>query len=240
MEDARAVVLKSTSGRIRVGASPGSSIVVVSDERLVVKRVGHAIHLSSGHDRLEVLVPQTAIEVRSQSGRVDIEGQHDRVEVRTASGRITADIRAGEVELHSLAGSVKVEGHAQRLRAETVSGDISCEVEGLESLRLALTSGDAQVRAARLPLWTEVETVSGDTRLRGGIAKGADIRASSMSGRIILERNNRQGFRLKARARFGSIRVLGKKIKSRSLLQEVDGGGAEVRLSTFSGRIDIE
>ena len=239
LQGARVVAIESTSGRVRVRPSSNETIAIQNDRRLEIRRQGPRIILASGSERLEVELPSTVLEIRSQSGRVEVEGRHRRVDIHTASGRIEVDVEAQEIELHSLAGSIEVEGRAERLRAETVSGDINCRLQGLKAARIAVTSGDVDLRARKLPSQIEVETVSGDTEIEGDLVPGADVRARSMSGRITLDRRGRQGFRLKARARFGSIRLGGQRVDVRELLTEVDGGGADVRFSTFSGRIEV-
>ena len=82
---------------------------------------------------------------------------------------------------------------------------------------------------------------NGDTRITGGLKQKASVRVRSMSARIELVREGGAGLRLEAQAKYGKIRVKGEKRKTDDLvIEDVDGGGADVRLTTFSGRISVD
>lgn len=234
----RTVEITAPYGEIVVKAGDSKNVVVDGDASIT--KTDNRIVIS-GRGGIEAKVPKSWLVVRSQAGDVRIDGAYERVNVNTASGDVTLDVVGDEIEIRALSGAVKVTGQAKRLRVDAVSGDVDVDVKGLEDIRLQVTNGDIDIRADDLAERIEIESVNGDTKITGGLKKKASVRVRSMSGRIELVRKGGAGLRLEAQAKYGKIRVKGEKRKTDDLvIEDVDGGGADVRLTTFSGRISVD
>ena len=238
--------IHTASGRVEVRTHDRPVVELRRGGRstLAVERrpeVGRLL-VRSSHRAIRITVPEGAdLRIHSASGRVEVMGRTTRLEVRSASGAVTLRGASAEARIGTMSGDVRTTEAVGRLAVETYSGDV--DVDGpVAELRVQTVSGDLDVRSERLPTELRVKTVSGDVDLKGDLPAGASWEVTSTSGDVRLRRTNAQGLRLEARSWSGSIELPGGRREScdscdRSLV--IDGGGAELRFTSYSGDVDI-
>lgn len=236
----RTVEIHVATGDVKVEPSDSSDVIVTRGE-VHVDRTDLRVVLKASRGSVSVKVPNVWLDVNAHSGDVTVRGTYGRVGVHTASGDVRVDGQADEIEVKSLAGDVRLTGRAKEVRVDCVSGNGVVDLDGAEIVRVRVTNGDVRVSADTLAKRVEVDSVNGDTDIRGGLSKGGVVRARTMSGRIRFERTNDVGYRVEARARHGRVDLGGKRQKSDEMVVDVVGdGAADVRLTAFSGRIEVE
>jgi DUF4097 and DUF4098 domain-containing protein YvlB len=116
---------------------------------------------------LTVSVPKgSRLEVGTVSADVEVRGILGEVKVETVSGTIRAAEISGSVEAESVSGTVNVNSKGRSLQCGTVSGRL--EVVGAEPERVKL------------------ESVSGEMKYEGGLARTGQLKVESVSGSVEL------------------------------------------------------
>lgn len=214
-------------GDIRAVPSTGSRVEVVAqmpDGQVPVRVVEHEDGVT-----LCVVYPSSDGRVRSNEGRCNNGGNTynpPRVDftVRVPAGvRFSGRTVTGDVEARGLGGPV---------RAFSVSGGV--DVEAVEVVRASSVSGNVRVAMARLPRDGQMRfsSVSGDIRLTLPSDASAALRINTLSGEVDSE------FPLQVSARGtrnGSWASGGQRIQA-----TIGRGGAELRIHTVSGDIEID
>lgn len=240
----KVLLLRTTSGEIRIRSS-GDDTVRLEERRrrsrLEVDREGDQLELRTVSDRLELEIPEgIRVEIETRSGNVRLDAAPSQVGIRTTSGDLRLEGRTDIVEIDTISGDLEMDMAAKLLRITTVSGDIEVDAS-VDEIIARTTSGDVEIIVSDLPKRLELKTVSGDVEMKGDLPKDALHRATSMSGELGLTCTNSQGFRLQARTFSGSIRAPGgPQVKRGTLRRVIDGGGADLRFESFSGRIRVE
>lgn len=192
--------------------------------------------------RLEVSVPRGArLEANGVSADVFAEGLTGDVRLSSVSGDVHADLDTDSaVRIKSVSGDVGLEGRIGGATLETVSGDIRAEGIAGE-VRLKTVSGDAKLEGGDLSR-LDMETVSGDLDATFGLARGADVRAKSLSGEITLRLPGSSSARIVAETYSGDIESdFGTAVKDGRRLDATAGqGDADIRVETFSGEVVIK
>jgi hypothetical protein len=150
---------------------------------------------------ISVRAAEGPVRLSSTSGNVMgswLAGAH----VRTVSGDVTLDNVRGPLEVHSTSGDIEVRKAGNDLTFSTVSGDIWVDraPRGIEAIstsgdvvvddvaagavRLRSTAGNVRVGLDRGLRRADVNTVSGDIRLRLADALGCDLTITSKGGTI--------------------------------------------------------
>lgn len=203
-----------------------------------------------------VTVPRRAgVTIESVAGGVAVEG---------VDGETRVDVVSGDVRLASLSRLVHVEtvsgdlhlrgvGSDDSLSAETVSGRLRAETVRAPRIEVESVSGAVALRAVESRR-VEVETVSGSVTFDGAFADDGRYEFESLSGDVHLSVPEGSGFEIEAVSFSGELRsgfpirvgtgerageVTAFERGSRSLRGVAAGGGARVRLSTFSGDMSI-
>lgn len=200
-----------------------------------------------GESRIEISVPAgTEVRASSVSGDVRVHGTAGETLVNSVSGDIEVRDASDVVEMHSVSGDVTGEKLRGRIRANTVSGDVRLsEVSG--TLRSKSVSGTLSARGALDGL--EFESVSGGLEFRGDFRGAGSFSANTHSGdiRLTLPENLAADLELKTfsgdmRTEFPLTLRPGAQVgrRTREMQTTINGGGARVRLGTFSGDITIQ
>ena len=167
------------------------------------------------------------IEAASVSGDVTIEGPCRSVEAESISGEVNVNGVAEEVQLSSISGRIVAQGDVARVQAETVSGELDLRYERFRELSVETVSGDAEITGDLDPDGTvRLDLHSGDLRLIVPAEVSAEFEISSFSGDI----DNDFGFKAKRTSKYAP---------GQELEFSVGGGGARVRINTFSGDVHI-
>jgi len=197
-----------------------------------------SLDFSGGPERLQISPEPSS----DWSGSHGWGGSHKS---RATSARSDLEVHVPEgsrVRVDGYASSVQAEGLNGRLEVETVDGSITVS-GGKAELELESVNGAVSVDSAAQRV--EAQSVNGKVLLK---IAGGEIEASSVSGGV--ELSGGSFTRISVESVSGSVRFAGALESRGSLrLQTVSGGarvelpasqGADVSVSTFSGRIDAD
>ncbi len=193
-------------------------------ERLEVEGSGSRI-------RIRVVLPESRGERRERR----IEGSDltisvptgSRLKVNTVSAAVEVSGIEGQAGVQTVSGAVLLKGRVCRAEINTVSGSIDMDaVEGLEEANLNTVSGHLAIDATRLDGGSyRLNTLSGDVTVRNAGGLAADWNVSTFSGQI----DNEIGPPAERTSQYAP----GQSVTFST------GGGSEIALNTFSGRIQI-
>jgi DUF4097 and DUF4098 domain-containing protein YvlB len=183
-------------------------------------------------------------------------------DVKSVSGDVTLDcIHGGAVKVNSVSGNVNVLG-AAGVEIKLVSGDITLEnVMGDAYLK----SVSGYIKATKVKGSVEIESVSGDIELNdvsdarsvtgksisgnityvGTILAGGNYEFTAHSGNVEIKIPAGSAFDLEASTFSGTIdsdfeiQVVGK-ISPKEIRGTVNGGGARIRVKSFSGNVELK
>lgn len=136
-------------------------------------------------------------------------------------------VQGPRLVLESVSGDVTAESASPEVEVDSVSGDLALRLEGATQVEIETVSGDLELRGS-LGGRIKAEAVSGDLDLR---IDGAlqDAKLSVVSGDITLDSALGRGARATLNSLSGDVSVLLPASSS-----------ADLRIETFSGRIDSE
>lgn len=200
-----------------------------------------------GDQRIEISVPiGTEVKASTVSGNVAVRGTAGRVQASSVSGDLDVRDAVDEIEIHTTSGDLRAEKLRGRIRANTTSGDLVLDdVNG--DLRFHTVSGTLRARGALTGL--EFESVSGDLEFRGDIKNEGTYTAHTHSGDIRLTLPANLAANLDVGTFSGDLRTEfpltlqpgeSASRRGRQMQTTINGGGARITLSTFSGDITIE
>ena len=195
---------------------------------------------------LMLMVPEGAsVNAGGVSADVTVTGlDNAKLTAKTVSGEVEVAATSERVTVESVSGDVIFSGETGRISAESVSGDI--ELSGISGEIDATTvSGDMELQAGMIEQ-AKLETVSGDIDMSGEVANNGRLTAESMSGDVTIIVPAGQNGVFKAQSFSGRISTDFGQVKDAghgpgSYLKYVAGkGGAEIRVESFSGSINLE
>ena len=195
---------------------------------------------------LKLMVPKGAsIDASAVSADIIVSDlDNEKVTASSVSGDVDVDAVSQRVSIESVSGDVEFEGQTGRISAESVSGDI--DLSGISGEISATTvSGDMELQAGMIESG-KLETVSGDLMLSGELSGNGKLTAESMSGDVTVNLPSGQSGLFKAQSfsgriytDFGSVEHA-KYGPGSHLKYSVGKGGAEVRVESFSGSIELK
>jgi len=167
-----------------------------------------------------------ALKGKSVSGDISVAGAAAGADCNSVSGDLTLSDVSGDAYLKSVSGDIEVKKIQGGIDAESVSGD----------LELSDVSGAKTVSA---------KTVSGDVDYQGMINPQGRYSFKSHSGNIRLTLPADSAFEFEAETFSGTIDSdfpveMSGKISPREVRGTVNKGGAYIKLSAFSGSIDLK
>lgn len=259
------VVVRNISGDIIVSGWDESAVYVTGDisddaERLDVHREGDLVVVEviypdnwrgggrNGDDTdLIIRAPRaSSLDVETVSADIavsDIEGEQD---LRSVSGDIVTGAFAAEIRVQSVSGDVQATGRdsATRTSASAVSGDVRLRGVSGEMV-VESVSGDLEIESGLIER-AELQSVSGDVSVRGNLAAGAIVRATSTSGDVELFFSNGGAAEYELNSFSGDIdNCFGPAVARSgqgpgSTLRFTEGSsGASVEVSTMSGDVGL-
>jgi len=184
------------------------------------------------------------------------------IKIKSVSGDVSLTEIGGSVETDTVSGDIEVSGASKGVECKAVSGDLTMtDISG--SLYLKAVSGDIDLR--RIKGSVEAETVSGEIDLKN-ISEAQTVRAKSLSGEVTYDGRLKADGKYELKSHSGDIRmiipaesafdfeaetfsgsidsefaiVVSGKISRKEIRGSVNGGGADIKLSTFSGDISLE
>jgi DUF4097 and DUF4098 domain-containing protein YvlB len=185
-----------------------------------------------------------SVEVKSISGDVDLEALGGAVKARVISGSVTLRKAAAGADLTTVSGDLTIEDVAGNVYLKTVSGDIDIiRIKG--SIEAESVSGGIKMREVSGAAGINAKTLSGDVDFQGKLEAKGRYDLKSHSGNVGMVLPGDSAFSFDAETFSGvidsdfKIEVSGK-ISPREVHGTINGGGAEVQLSTFSGSVDLK
>ena len=165
------------------------------------------------------------VEVDVTSGTVKVASAAQGADLRTVSGTITATDVTGDADLKTVSGTIKAERIKGSVAAETTSGGIElADITEARSIRAKVLSGYVRydgtiVAGGRYSL----EALSGTIEVRLPASAAFDLEAETFSGKIQTD---------------FPITVSGT-VSPKEMRGTVGGGGATLRVKSFSGGVKI-
>ncbi len=149
-----------------------------------------------------------------------------RVEAATVAGNVDARQIGADAELTSVSGDVELDGFTgAELHATTVSGDVTLR----------------NIRGRRV----EAETVSGDVGFEGVLARDGRYDLTTLSGSVMVDLPAGAGAEVRASTFSGRIRMPEGMVSEASNRRRtrasgrIGEGGASLNLESFSGNVDV-
>jgi|Deesub1362B_J571_1020462.scaffolds.fasta_scaffold00387_15 DUF4097 and DUF4098 domain-containing protein YvlB len=187
---------------------------------------------------------EAEIKTKSVSGDVFLEKMGGEIEARTVSGNITIDEAKKEIYCKAVSGDLNLQNIKGDIDVRTVSGNIHLiNIKG--SIEADSVSGDIEIRDASEVKKLKAKAVSGSIIYQGKIQLDGEYDFNSHSGDIHLEIPSDSAFDLEASTFSGKIKsefeiTISGEISRRKIRGSVNGGGADVNISTFSGNIILK
>jgi len=190
-------------------------------------------------------IPEKAgLKVNNISGDIDVEGTGGVLDVSAISGDVSLRKASGRAEGSTISGDLEISGIAGDVFLKSVSGDITADrVKG--SIEAETVSGDVELTEVSEAATVRVKVLSGEIVYRGNINPAGNYSLKSHSGNVELDLPANSAFDFEAETFSGSIttdfeiKVTGK-ISPKEMSGVVNGGGATVKLSSFSGDIKLK
>ncbi|MEN6311440.1 MAG: DUF4097 family beta strand repeat-containing protein [Acidobacteriota bacterium] len=191
-----------------------------------------------------IRVPEKAsIDVRSISGDVKVASIGGAAKVKSISGDVDARGMAG-LEADVVSGNVTTEGILGDAYLKSVSGDVRATgIKG--SVEMESVSGDLDLKDVSEARTVKGKTVSGDVTYVGTILAGGNYELGTHSGNVEMRIPAASAFDFEANTFSGvidsdfQIQVMGR-ISPKEIRGTVNKGGARIRLSSFSGDIELK
>lgn len=189
-------------------------------------------------------VPEkAAVEVHSVSGDVDAESVGGALKIDSVSGEVVARGAGAGAEIKLVSGDIDASGIAGDAFLKTVSGDVRVsKVRG--SIEAETISGELELTDVADARSVNAKTLSGNCVLTGRLVPQGRYTLKSHSGDVRLTIPADSAFEFEAESFSGTIdtdfeiQVSGK-MSPREIRGTVKGGGAYVRMTTFSGSIEL-
>jgi DUF4097 and DUF4098 domain-containing protein YvlB len=194
---------------------------------------------------LNVRVPRSVqIDINVVSAPVSIDGlDGGKVSVDSVSGRIRANVRSPDVSMQTVSGTIDLAGKAGKADLQTVSGDITAPSIS-DKIEAQTVSGRMTIGGGP---WKDANfsTVSGDTKILGGISDGGKLTVDSMSGDVELGLPGNTSARLEASTFSGDLRsdfgnpTKGDDGPGKELKTTIGSGAGSIHLEAFSGDVKV-
>jgi hypothetical protein len=231
-----------------LGASVQRVEVTHIDDRIVIKamlpeNVDHPRD-HSAEARLRVRVPMnSSLEVSTVSAPITVDGIHGASKLHSVSGDVRAGLAGAEEEANSVSGDVYVTGNptVSSLRTSTVSGTVFL-THGVGDISAHTVNGklDLAVDGSKS---VDVGGVTGEVSFRGHLSRGADMKATTVDGKLSLKVSADAGYTYDIATFGGSIHTcFGGQNGSAPLSGQVGPNGvghASVHLRSLRGVIDL-
>jgi len=190
-------------------------------------------------------IPEKAsIKANNVSGDITAEAIGGAAALKAVSGDIQLTKAAGGADCNSVSGNVTVANVTGSAFLKSVSGDVKAtSVKG--SVEAESVSGDVELVEISEASTVRVKALSGEVLYRGGISKQGNYSFKSHSGSVVLYIPADSAFDLEAETFSGGIesdfeiKVMGK-VSPKELSGSVNGGGAVLKVSAFSGDVKLK
>ena len=187
---------------------------------------------------------KASAEIKSVSGNVDLSAIGGSAKAGSVSGEITLRKASSGADLNSVSGNIDVEDVTGNVDLKTVSGNVI--VSGVRgSVEAESVSGGVELDGVTGASVVDAKTISGDVEYRGKIEARGSYRLKSHSGDVRMTIPADSAFSFEAETFSGDVDLdfqieVSGKISPREIRGVVNKGGADIRLTSFSGSIDLK
>jgi len=203
---------------------------------------GESVNVSVDY---KLWIPEKAsLKANNISGDITAEAIGGAAALKAVSGDIQLTKAAGGADCNSVSGNVTVADVTGSAFLKSVSGDVKAtSIKG--SVEAESVSGDVELVEVSEASTVRVKALSGEVLYRGGISKQGNYSLKSHSGSVMLYVPADSAFDLEAETFSGGIesdfeiKVMGK-VSPKELSGSVNGGGAVLKVSSFSGDIKLK
>lgn len=192
----------------------------------------------------EIWIPDKAsAKIKCLSGNVSVENVGGTLEGDVTSGNIVVSNAAKDVDCRTMSGTIELRDVTGDVNLKVVSGNIIAErIKG--SFEAETTSGNVKARDILDAKSVRAKVLSGNISYDGQILKDGKYGMEAYSGSIELRIPAASAFDLEASTFSGRIDsdfpvTMSGSMAKNDLRGVVNGGGASLRLRTFSGTIHI-
>lgn len=227
--------------------SDAERIDVTSENGRVEVRVILDWNRRAGEAELIVKAPRgNRLEVETSSAEITVVDFDGAQRITTTSGEVTSMSSGKELAIKSVSGDIKVSGDGTTTRSVITSMNGELEIMGVSGdVRARSVSGDVILTGQDISQ-LHVSSTSGDLEIVAGVAPGARVDLTTMSGDAVVQiRGDVSGeFTLKSISGdidncFGPEVAEPRYGTGRSVRFTRGDGDAEVRISTMSGDIEL-
>ncbi len=193
---------------------------------VTLEKIGAKAAAVSTSGNVTVAGAKNGANAETVSGNVEVVDVENGVYCKTASGNVEAKNVAGNADLNCVSGNITAENIRGDVEADTVSGNV----------KLLDISGADVVKG---------KTMSGSTIYYGDISSSGRYSLEAHSGRVEMTIPSNSAFDLTASTFSGSIKtefkvMVSGKLSKKKISGSVNGGGADVKLKTFSGNVYLK
>lgn len=185
--------------------------------------------------------------VKTVSGDIKATELTEHIELSSVSGNISTTELQGKINLATVSGDIEDINSSGRLQLQAVSGEITSNSRANEVF-INNVSGNTELSLARIDE-CKISTVSGDTKVSLFLQNNGVVKASSVSGEVLLDFQNdiAADFRLKANAGGELINKLTNQKADRAkygpsakLYFQTGDANSSVRVNTVSGDVIVK
>jgi DUF4097 and DUF4098 domain-containing protein YvlB len=203
---------------------------------------GESVNVSVDY---KLWIPEKAsLKANNISGDITAEAIGGAAGLKAVSGDVQLTKAAGGADCNSISGNVTVGEVTGNVFLKSVSGDVKANlIKG--SVEAETVSGDVElVEVSEAPA-VRVKALSGEVLYRGAISKQGNYSLKSHSGNVVLYLPADSAFDFEAETFSGDvetdfeIKIMGK-VSSKEMSGSVNGGGAVLKVSSFSGDIKLK
>jgi hypothetical protein len=222
--------------RVDGGAAPNGSAVKLFVETPAASDAAPA--------RLEIRVPAgSRLWIKLGAGDVEVTGVRGALDVNLVAGSIVVTGTLRELNAEAMDGTITIDGRADWLRAKTAGGAVTVTGGG-DDVGLTSVSGAVSLRGGPVSR-ARIETVTGDVRVQGAIARGGQLTVDSHSGRVEYLMASPGGADIDVVTVNGAVTnrlnaqrpIPGMGARGQELGTSVAGGGRSITIRTFKGPV---
>lgn len=203
---------------------------------------GESVNVSVDY---KLWIPEkAALKANNISGDISAEALGGAAALKTVSGDVRLTKAAAGADCNSVSGDVTVGDVSGSAFLKSVSGDVKANsIKG--SVETESVSGDIELMDVSDATTVRVKALSGEVLYRGRISRQGNYSLKSHSGNVVLYLPADAAFDLEAETFSGAIesdfeiKVMGK-VSPKELSGSVNGGGAVLKVSSFSGDIKLK
>ena len=203
---------------------------------------GESVNVSVDY---KLWIPEkAALKANNISGDITAEAIGGAAALKAVSGDVQLTKAGGGADCNSVSGNVTVADVAGSAFLKSVSGNVKADlVKG--SVEAESVSGDVELTDVSEASTVRVKALSGEVLYRGAISRQGNYSLKSHSGDVMLYLPADSAFDFEAETFSGDIesdfeiKVMGK-VSAKEMSGSVNGGGAVLKVSSFSGDIKLK